>query len=182
MWDDDCEHEYSYSCECDCDHWCWHEYQCREYDCDCDSYTRTSDAEDYGGSESTPFTLKDAVVIAGGAALVIGTLKIFGKKSSDAEAEDESGDEASSELPQSTTMLSAAPAPPAPRSLPPAGWYQDGRPELLRWWDGGTWTDHFQPTAMQAAAVAPAVPAGWYHDSQGRIRWWDGRSWTQHVQ
>lgn len=137
---------------------------------------------DFGGSESTPFALKDAVVIAGGAALVVSASKIFGEKGSDAETEDEGADEASSELPQSTIMLSAAPAPPAPRSLSPAGCYQDGRSELLRWWNGDTWTDHFQPTTQQAAAVTPAVPAGWYDDSQGRNRWWDGRSWTQPVQ
>ncbi len=82
---------------------------------------------DFGGSESTPFALKGAVVIAGGAALVISASKIFGEKGSDAETEDEGADEASSELPQSTIMLSAPPAPPATRSLSPAGWYQDGR-------------------------------------------------------
>lgn len=127
---------------------------------------------DFGGRESTPFVLKDAVVIARGAALVISGLKILGEKGSDAETEGEGADEASSELPQSTIMLSAAPPTPAPRSLSPGGWYQDGRSELLRWWDGDTWTDHFQPTAKRAAAVTPAVPAGWYHDGQGRNRWW----------
>ena len=35
---------------------------------------------DFGGSESTPFALKDAVVIAGGAALVISALDLFGEK------------------------------------------------------------------------------------------------------
>ncbi|KAB1661922.1 DUF2510 domain-containing protein [Pseudoclavibacter sp. CFCC 13796] len=98
---------------------------------------------DFGGNESTPFALKNAVVIAGGAALVISASKIFGEKGFDAETGGEGADEAPSELPQSTIKLSAAPAPPAPRSLSHAGWYQDGRSELLRWWDGDTWANHF---------------------------------------
>ncbi len=37
-----------------------------------------------------------------------------------------------------------------------------------------------QPTP---AAVAPAVPAGWYGDPAGRfeLRYWDGGAWTEHV-
>jgi hypothetical protein len=36
-------------------------------------------------------------------------------------------------------------APPVPQG-PPAGWYQDaGQPEMLRWYDGTTWTDFLKP-------------------------------------
>ena len=65
--------------------------------------------------------------------------------------------------------------------LPPSGWYPDpyGVPELLRWWDGSTWTHHThadaaadtdgggsaaaaQQTTVQPATVQPATvqPAG----------------------
>lgn len=38
----------------------------------------------------------------------------------------------------------------------PAGWYADpsGDPGWLRWWDGGTWTEH-----VQAASPVPSAPA-----------------------
>ncbi|MGN6472477.1 MAG: DUF2510 domain-containing protein [Mycobacteriales bacterium] len=48
--------------------------------------------------------------------------------------------------------------------LPPAGWYPDpASPQLLRYWDGSTWTDHTQPNpqpaqpsaAVQTYAMAP---------------------------
>jgi len=36
---------------------------------------------------------------------------------------------------------------------------------------------------VAAAAVAPAVPAGWYADPAGRfeLRYWDANQWTEHV-
>lgn len=47
--------------------------------------------------------------------------------------------------------------------LPSSGWYPDpyGVPELLRWWDGSSWTQHthpdMQPGAAQPAIVAPTM-------------------------
>lgn len=36
----------------------------------------------------------------------------------------------------------------APPQGPPPGWYLDpGGSTNMRWWDGATWTDHFQPKA-----------------------------------
>lgn len=176
MWDDDCDHEYSYSCSCECDHWCWHEYeyQCREYDCDCDGYTKESDDE----GDDEPFTLKDVAVVAGGAALALGAMKVFGRKRVEPNDEQMASDEPPAEPMQPVPAPVAATAPPLLRSLPPAGWYQDGQSERSRWWDGAAWTDHFQPPT---APVAMAVPAGWYDDGLGHIRWWDGHRWTQHV-
>lgn len=46
---------------------------------------------------------------------------------------------------------------------PPAGWYPDpnasaGQPPTLRYWDGGTWTEHVAP--MPVAAPYASVPDG----------------------
>jgi|GEM_PF-4337284 len=42
---------------------------------------------------------------------------------------------------------------------PPAGWYDDTTtPGRQRWYDGTTWTDHYQTPAAPAAPAAPAVP------------------------
>lgn len=54
-----------------------------------------------------------------------------------------------------------------------AGWYDDGSGRK-RWWDGTTWTDHFEPQTTTTATT----PAGWYDDGSGRQRWWDGSQWT----
>jgi len=41
---------------------------------------------------------------------------------------------------------------PAP---PPPGWYPDpGNSALVRWWDGGRWTEHAQPVARERNDVA----------------------------
>lgn len=40
----------------------------------------------------------------------------------------------------------AASTGPAPVTLPPEGWYpHPDRQDLLRWWDGGDWTDRTAP-------------------------------------
>jgi Protein of unknown function (DUF2510) len=46
--------------------------------------------------------------------------------------------------------------------LPPSGWYPDpyGAPDLLRWWDGSTWTHHTHPgVAADAGGGAAAARA-----------------------
>lgn len=61
-------------------------------------------------------------------------------------------------------MTDVAPANP---SGPPAGWYDDpdgsGR---QRWYDGGTWTDHFQSVAAPQQPVHVTVAAPVQTDSK----------------
>jgi hypothetical protein len=69
----------------------------------------------------------------------------------------------------------------------PAGWFEDPHaPDLERWWDGNSWTDHTRPRQTVAAPEAPAqeFPPAWYDDPQnpGVQRWWDGNGWTEYIQ
>lgn len=51
---------------------------------------------------------------------------------------------------------SPAPVPaPAPPTVPP-GWYSDPASGLMRWWDGGKWTEHFQPAAKHTSGPMTA--------------------------
>ncbi len=52
---------------------------------------------------------------------------------------------------------------PGTPSGPPPGWYGDpGGAPALRWWDGGRWTEHTQPTPelQSAGRSQPAQPRG----------------------
>jgi hypothetical protein len=41
-------------------------------------------------------------------------------------------------------------------SLPPPGWYTDpGNDDMIRYWDGHSWTEHSQPPAQAAPPMAP---------------------------
>src|SRR5215469_13406444 len=43
--------------------------------------------------------------------------------------------------------------------MPPSGWYPDpyGVPDLLRWWDGSTWTQHTHRGSAPAPSAGPAT-------------------------
>jgi hypothetical protein len=78
----------------------------------------------------------------------------------------------------------------------PAGWYADGDPRMLRWWDGSAWTSHQMPRPQggegrpptvagpvpgsSAGAASAKAVAGWYADPSdpGLLRWWNGGEWT----
>ncbi len=76
-----------------------------------------------------------------------------------------------------------------------AGWYEDpeGHGRGRRYWDGSSWTEHYEHAAAEQAPAqqAPAVqqqpaqqlpPAGWKDDPEGGpgMRYWDGSQWTDH--
>jgi sterol desaturase/sphingolipid hydroxylase (fatty acid hydroxylase superfamily) len=54
-----------------------------------------------------------------------------------------------------------------PDDGPPAAWYDDPLGEGLRYWDGGTWTEHIaRPTATASSVSSPGTPGPLpWHDS-----------------
>lgn len=72
---------------------------------------------------------------------------------------------------------------PAPEAVAePAGWaaVTEPEPEVV---DPIAVATAEPEAVVAAAAVAPAVPAGWYADPAGRfeLRYWDSNQWTEHV-
>ena len=73
-----------------------------------------------------------------------------------------------------------------------AGWYEDpeGHGRGRRYWDGGSWTEHYEHPATEQQQQAPTAqppaqqlpPAGWKDDPEGGsgMRYWDGAQWTDH--
>ena len=76
-----------------------------------------------------------------------------------------------------------------------AGWYADpeGHGRGRRYWDGSSWTEHYENPAPVQARPAPVPqpvqqpaaqlpPAGWKDDPAGGggLRYWDGAQWTDH--
>src|SRR5690606_6952013 len=52
--------------------------------------------------------------------------------------------------------LPMTPFVPALPQQPPASWYREpGNPGVLRWWDGGGWTEHRAPDPAFATRPAP---------------------------
>ena len=57
-------------------------------------------------------------------------------------------------------MTDQIPAPTPTLTVPDAGWYPDrGEPGVMRWWDGGQWTDHTHRTAQTVATEQPVSAA-----------------------
>lgn len=57
-----------------------------------------------------------------------------------------------------TDVTPSTPSTPAQPSGPPAGWYDDTTtPGRQRWYDGTTWTDHYQTVSSAQAAPIPHV-------------------------
>jgi hypothetical protein len=71
------------------------------------------------------------------------------------------------------------------RHLPDPGWYpdpEDEGQEVLRWWDGRTWTEHRHPRPGADPTPVSAVAPSWHPDPSGRPgieRWWDGTQWSE---
>ncbi|NUU20026.1 MAG: DUF2510 domain-containing protein [Streptomycetaceae bacterium] len=55
----------------------------------------------------------------------------------------------------------------------PSGWYKDpsGQPDMLRWWNGTSWTDDFRPQSefLQSSSVPQSVPTDVPADAPGDI-------------
>lgn len=169
MWDE-CGYQHSWECDCECDHWCWHSYEweCRRDGCECEAAHGAPDESDDGTPDS-PFGLKDLVIVAGGAAAVFGAASLLdrGMGRSTNDRSNEESTEAAEGFRAESSQTS--------RELPTAGWYLPNASELLRWWDGSQWTDHYQKQSSTTA------PPGWYVDGRGAFRWWDGYRWTHHT-
>ena len=73
------------------------------------------------------------------------------------------------------TPSAATPAHPVAPTLPPPGWYGDGTPGFVRWFDGVRWTEHVQPVGQ-----APLPAAATDENGPGSALHWlvpVGRSW-----
>lgn len=64
-------------------------------------------------------------------------------------------------------MTSGPPPPPPPPPPTPPGWYPNG--DVLRWWDGSSWTEHTAPLGPPAAAAPQVAPTSYQPPAPRRV-------------